>query len=190
MCLIDFIQKNKLLKQNKEILFYGGSFNPWHDGHRACLDLAPKDIPIIVLPDHNPHKKHSSAKNLDLIALEQELKKKRKNIFLFKNFYLAHQPNPTINWIRKLATSFPTKSLSLLIGFDNFIKLPTWKSSNELLRTLSALYIVSRQDDEQAKKEMIATYQKLRPQLKVHFLGHHSFENISSSNIRNRFEKK
>ena len=38
------------------VTFFGGSFNPWHRGHRECLNLCAEDE-IMVVPDCNPWKK-------------------------------------------------------------------------------------------------------------------------------------
>ena len=38
-----------------EIVFYPGTFYPWHLGHRACLDLCPSKN-IVIVPDFNPLK--------------------------------------------------------------------------------------------------------------------------------------
>ena len=43
------------LSNYEGLVFFPGSFHPWHDGHRACLDESGRDI-IIVCPDQNPWK--------------------------------------------------------------------------------------------------------------------------------------
>jgi hypothetical protein len=39
-----------------EWIFFGGTFNPWHQGHQACLQLLPEDRTCLVVPDRNPEK--------------------------------------------------------------------------------------------------------------------------------------
>ena len=52
-----FLEKGRsLLKElDEKVTFFGGSFNPWHDGHRACLELCDA-ANLIVVPDTNPFK--------------------------------------------------------------------------------------------------------------------------------------
>lgn len=184
MSLTEFIQQQPVLTQANEILFYGGSFNPWHQGHEACIKLAPKDKPLVVLPDNNPHKEINPNKQLDLDGLEKKLQEINPNTYLFREYYLDDKPNPTIDWVQELKTNFPKLSTSLLMGFDSFIKLDTWKENQTLLTGLKALYIASRLDQDEIKKSKTQIYQEMAPKLEIQFLGHHEFEHLSSTKIR------
>ena len=55
--LPSFLEKGRALTSGStdRITFFGGSFNPWHKGHGACLELCPEKN-IIVIPDTNPFK--------------------------------------------------------------------------------------------------------------------------------------
>ena len=62
MSLIQFINKNLSSYIEDEIIFFGGSFNPWHKGHTECIKLLPQGIPIVILPDNNPFKQNHQNK--------------------------------------------------------------------------------------------------------------------------------
>lgn len=182
--LVEFIQSQKELNQAENLIFYGGSFNPWHPGHSACLELINKDFPIIVIPDHNPHKELNINRETDLKKIKTELNKIAKKTFFFPDFYLQKQQNPSIKWISLLSKEFSEKKFHLLIGHDSFQNILSWTDADKLLKLLESLMIVSRSEDplvsNKIKNEIISKF----PKLTLNFLGHHSFEGVSSSEIR------
>jgi nicotinate (nicotinamide) nucleotide adenylyltransferase len=167
-----------------EIVLYPGTFNPWHQGHRACLDLAQGYGQVIVLPDLNPEKKIDRSHIEKIITnLKQTLK---KNEILFLDFLELSKPNPTYSWIVEVKKELPQKKLKLLIGYDQFIKIHNWQKPELLLSHLDALLVASRLDDELNKREQEKKLKNAYPLLEIRFLGHHSFENVSSTSIRER----
>ena len=56
MSIESFIENLPELEKREELIFFGGSFNPWHAGHSNCLRLMDPHKTIIVVPDHNPFK--------------------------------------------------------------------------------------------------------------------------------------
>jgi nicotinate-nucleotide adenylyltransferase len=188
MSIVEFLKSNHIISASREIIFYGGSFNPWHKGHAECLNLCRKvnnNDPIVIIPDHNPHKK--------LIAIEQrsnpleiitEHIQSSNNVFLFSSFYKDEKQNPTFKWIRDIKNYEKRQRVSLLIGFDSFEKIHTWNESHELINNLTTLYIASRNDDENIKTEQTHKLKSINPELKLQFLGNHSFENLSSTKLR------
>ncbi len=173
-------------KESKEWVFFGGSFNPWHSGHQACLNLLPQDKTCFILPDINPHKE---LRDFDLVSSVLELSSKARfssNQFLVPSFLVDNVKNPTVVWIEKLHQNFPDKKLSLLIGFDSFSNIFTWTRAQDLLSNLHCLYVVSRQETDDMKKETVLKIQKIAPDLEIVFLGRHEHEEISSSKIRKK----
>lgn len=184
--LSDFI-KNTELKNEEEFVFFGGSFNPWHAGHSSCIELMPSEKKIIVIPDHSPFKEITQ-KISTIEDIQVEINKLPQTTFLFDGFYKANKKNPTFYWMKELHDSFPEKKLSLLIGFDSFISIHKWTEANKLISLLDTLYIAGRLDDESIKQEQIHYLQKINPTLKLHFLGGHPHENLSSTIIRKQKE--
>ena len=165
-----------------EWVFYGGSFNPWHNGHQASINLMPDDKPCFVLPDINPHK---PLRDFDLTITVLELSTRirlKKNQFLVPTFLMESQKNPTVNWIERLKNSYPDKELSLLMGFDSFAAICTWTRCDDLLTKLSRVYVVSRQETDQMREEA----RRKVPNLEVIFLGRHEYEDISSTQLRQK----
>ena len=173
-----------LLKQeiHERAVFYGGSFNPWHEGHRACLDLCP-DSPIIVVPDYNPWKDLKAREEgpWDLIVdLYHELAGSPYSIY--PGFLTCENVTPTVDWLPKINL----ENKYFLLGEDNFLKIHLWKNYQDLLNNLKGLYVCPRAADQ---KEIEIQSHRLRrdfPQLTISFQSHHDYEYYSSTHLRNK----
>ncbi len=163
---------------SQSITFFGGSFNPWHHGHSACLSLCPQ--PVVVVPDMNPFKKG----NGDVCYWQQyqhilQIVGDRAE-GVFPGFLGLESANPTVAWLP--ATGCQNKSL--LIGDDNLVGLPTWIEANTLVKALDCLYIVPRNANMSEQKTAMAWIQRRNPNCRIVFLGDHPFRDISSTAIR------
>lgn len=183
--IIDFIENSELINED-ELIFFGGSFNPWHDGHSSCIRLMPKNKKIIVVPDHSPFKEitMNSQKGSSISEIKEHLKSFKHTTYLFEDFFYANKKNPTYSWIKLLKDKYPQKKLSLLMGFDSFMALDRWTNASGLLNSLNTIYVASRMDDESIKEEQLVTLHNINPNLDVIFLGGHPFEELSSTYIR------
>jgi nicotinic acid mononucleotide adenylyltransferase len=169
-----------------EWVVFGGTFNPWHKGHQACLSLLPDDKVCFVAPDRNPQKDDRSDGIVSCI-LEINTRAQFKDLqSLVPSFLLFEEKNPTINWVERLKTEFPGQKISLLMGFDSFSQMRTWIRSPELFLKLHTIYVVSRMEDDVQKQLALDEALVRNPQLTVHFLGKHEHEHLSSTEIRNR----
>ncbi len=192
MSLKDFINQHQELKESKELVFFGGSFNPWHEGHTSCLTLAPDRHPIIVIPDHNPFKDFvgTTHKKSSVAEIRHELGTIKSKTFLFDEFLLEDKKNPSHVWISQVKEDFPDKDISLLMGFDTYISIDRWINAYDVINKLSTLYVASRLDDEKLKLEQLANLKRINPRLKIKFIGNHEYEELSSSIIRNAMKNK
>lgn len=169
-----------------EWVFYGGSFNPWHLGHQACLNLLPQDKTCFVLPDMNPHKELRDVDPpLQVLELITRIRFGKKQ-YLVPTFLLDKIKNPTVDWIEKLRVEFPEKKLSLLMGFDSFSHLKSWTRSQDLINALDAIYVVSRLETEETKSEALNYVEGISKKVSVVFLGRHEFEAVSSTSLRKK----
>lgn len=169
-----------------EWVFFGGSFSPWHSGHQACLQLLPDDKTCFVTPDRNPWKE---VREVDPVLTTIELAGKIKfktNQFLVPTFLLDQKKNPTIEWIEDLKMRYPEKKLSLLMGFDSLLSLPTWTRARELLPMLHTVYVASRMEKDEEQNGARKAVSDIHPGLNVVFLGHHQHENLSSTHLRKK----
>jgi nicotinate-nucleotide adenylyltransferase len=180
-----FLHQHNLDKE-EELIFFGGCFNPWHEGHSSCIKLMPEDKKIIVIPDHSPFKELtvSKQKHSSLDDIQKHLNSFEQQTYLFDGFFKADKQNPTYYWINELKNQYPNTKLSLLMGFDTFITIDKWTEAKELLKLLDTLYVASRLDDNAIKDKQEKLLQELNPYLKIDFLGNHPFEDLSSSKLR------
>lgn len=185
MSIETFIESLPTLNEMDELIFFGGSFNPWHKGHSSCIELMDSSKPIIIVPDHNPFKElvPSDKKLSSLDQIKIKLKDFKNTTYLFSEFFEQDQKNPTYQWVAKLKAKFPQKKISLLVGFDTFMGIDKWINAESLLSHLNTIYIASRLDDEERKKMQIQILNNISS-VHIHFLGRHDFENLSSSDMR------
>jgi nicotinic acid mononucleotide adenylyltransferase len=169
-------------QQLDKAVFYGGSFNPWHEGHQACLDLCPAG-PLIVVPDYNPWKDLKARKEgpWDLIVdLHERLKDTEYSIY--PGFLIKEEVTPTVDWLPKVKLS----EKYFLMGEDNFLKLHLWKDFHLLLECLDGIYVCPRAADPLEINDQIDKINKEFPQLKLFFQAHHDYEHFSSTFLRKK----
>ncbi len=153
-------------------IFYGGTFWPFHSGHKACIQLALKKMTdctdfnpniktqiFCLFPDQNPHKTNN-----------EELKKSRCPFALWKSLLneLASMMHSTAHSTKKtkLISSYvypgflsddaganPTvdwlqevtiKDKILVMGDDQWQQFSRWKNPEVLLEISSQFWIVPR----------------------------------------------
>ena len=166
------------------VVFFGGSFNPWHVGHRTCLELylqASAVEQLVVVPDSNPWKeqRNSACFWREYYQLAQQLEE--LPVAIYSGFWGMEHANPTVSWLPQ--TRLPRRSL--LMGDDLFFELRKWHKSEELLKSLDGIYVVPRAH----KLSEIRSYSEQFSGIEIDILPEHSFCHISSSQIRNKFDE-
>ena len=162
--------------QRDRVCFYGGSFNPWHPGHRACLELCPEKN-ILVVPDCNPWKSfREEHRNWDYyLKLCYTLENTTYSVYPGLLYAVA---DATVDWLP--STDFGEKSL--LMGADNFLALDRWKDYPRLIQSLNRLYVVPRGEGEYQK--MTQHLMEINPLLEITILPRHRYEDLASSGLR------
>ncbi|WP_425606030.1 nicotinate-nucleotide adenylyltransferase [Lysobacter firmicutimachus] len=117
-------------------VFYGGTFDPIHDGHLAiaCAARDALAAQVRLMPAADPPHRappgasaEHRARMLDLaVAGEPGLVVDRREL-------LRDGPSYTIETLRQLRAEFgPAQPLALLVGADSFLDLPQWREWRSL----------------------------------------------------------
>ncbi|MFZ4714291.1 MAG: hypothetical protein ACOYL6_11280 [Bacteriovoracaceae bacterium] len=165
-------------KDLKEATFFGGSFNPWHSGHTACIKAFPKDKKLIVVPDFNPEKEVTDRSKDFYQEVVKASQKPESEVY--PGFLLEKKKNPTYFWVKELSGL----KVNLLLGADSFLNLKSWIEGEKLVKLLHGIYVVPRLAEESSLKKEADFLLALNPDLKIIFLPHHPYEDLSSTKIR------
>lgn len=187
------------------VVFYGGTFEPWHQGHQACIKLFQQQHPdklVVLVPDCNPDKiflKNTKALKAQeaLTKLVNDIKGQEGNGLktippIYPGFLMQKEKNttftnPTASWLTHLHLRYQkthNKSLTVgwLMGFDQLRSLPQWRQSHRLPSLIQDVYVVSRLESEQQREQTFVVLETCGwKKQQFHYLGKHQYEHISSS---------
>ena len=175
-----------------EGVFFGGSFNPWHEGHNACIKLflkAHQDKLLVIVPDTSPWKKEVITEEhfcyyQAFKHLQAQLKP--NEVVIYPGFYGKENSNPTANWFLKITA----RKKGLLVGDDQFAALKKWENAPALMAAMDFLFVVPRDlnDNERGliKNELLIMNKKME----ITILADHEYRHVSSTKIRNGHETR
>tara|TARA_A100001015_G_C14783424_1_gene630086 strand:+ start:209 stop:805 length:597 start_codon:yes stop_codon:yes gene_type:complete len=134
---------------------FGGSFDPFHNGHLAMIESAMQAIKInacFVVPNYqSPEKKNSFFSNNQRIKSIQALcdtlsyyKKLGTQCHCVDYEIKKKEPCYTIDTISYLRTRYEASHWALLIGLDQLLNFHTWKDYKKLLKNFT-LIVVQRE---------------------------------------------
>lgn len=136
---------------NQNILLFGGSFDPLHNGHLHIVREALKQLSgisrVIFVPAFaSPGKEHKGMQPEDrLDCLKLGLKDTDYEI---SNFEIHRKGvSYTVETLHHFQTQFPGAQLCWLLGADAYASFPTWRKPEEI-RELATLVAVGRDGQE------------------------------------------
>ena len=136
----------------KKIAFYGGSFDPLHDGHlaiaRALSEQFSLDEFVFVPAFHAPHKKDrkptSAFHRFAMLALAtndlEQIEVSRIELELPERPY-------TVETLTRLKNELPDTEIFFVMGADSWQDILTWREWETVL-TLVNVIVVTRPDYE------------------------------------------
>lgn len=157
-----------------DIIFFGGTFDPPHDGHTGCVRMALDRFPeatVLIGPAMLPASTHEAGKEpetdyetrVTLCNLEFSGLSTRVEISRIEEQLPV--PNYSVMTIRALEEKYPGKSLGILIGMDQFENFGAWRDAYEILGEVS-LIVVGRNEQESDKLDE-ARFIKAQEKLKL-----------------------
>ncbi|MER2493248.1 nicotinate-nucleotide adenylyltransferase [Catenovulum sediminis] len=192
------------MRQNKYplSLYFGGTFNPIHNGHLQCAFEIAEQISatqIYLLPNYiPPHKatpNESAQQRAELcratLSIDSRLKLDTRELE-------KTSPSYTIETLKQLRSEFPQHAIAFMIGMDSLQTLDTWSHWQSL--TDYCHLVVARRGGYNSVlnpqiNEYLQQHQTLNQQdltAKRHgyiYLADTSMLQISSSKIRERYKK-
>jgi nicotinate-nucleotide adenylyltransferase len=168
----------------------GGTFNPPHIGHLAgaCAALHQLDLACVVLvpagiPPHKaiecePGREHRYEMCRLTAAADRRIEVSRIEL---------DRPGPsyTVDTLRSLHEQAPDDELTLIVGSDMAVDLPTWRDPEGILG-LAALAVATRAGAE--RKTVSNRLADLRSAERVAFLDMEEVD-VSSSLVRERAKR-
>ncbi|EQC43834.1 cytidylyltransferase [Bacteriovorax sp. Seq25_V] len=175
----------KVIDDNFDLTFFGGSFNPWHPGHSECIkQCAQFENAIVVVPDYSPWKDNLMESPLrEMIKISKKVRGASANAAVYPGFWGSSQRNPTSKWIKDVQES----KKNWLMGEDTFDTLLSWFEVDTFLDEIEKIYILPR-SFERRSSSSVAEVEKYivdkHPSLDVIWLKDHPFKDLASSKIR------
>lgn len=117
-------------------IFYGGTFDPVHEGHLAIARAAHATLgePVHVMPAADPpHRPPPGATAADRVAMLELALVGEAGLLLDLRELHREGPSYSVDTLHALRAEFGDDApLALLIGADSFLGLPTWHRWHDL----------------------------------------------------------
>jgi nicotinate-nucleotide adenylyltransferase len=132
----------------KRIAFYGGSFDPVHDGHlaiaRAVIEQFSLGEFVFIPAFHAPHKPHreptSAIHRYTMLSLATN---DLKNVYVSTmEIDLPDRPY-TVETLARLNEDHPNDAIFFVMGADSWMDITTWREWEKVL-TMSNHIVVNR----------------------------------------------
>ena len=130
-----------------DLILFGGSFNPFHNGHYQMVLAAHKAFPlhtVVLIPAGSPPHKQN-AKQLSFEHRFQMLQALAEDMGAWLECSdiegQATGPTYTLHTVRAMQARHPQAKLFFLIGGDSLRDLPKWYGFQELIKEVQILTI-------------------------------------------------
>lgn len=120
--------------RGQRVGLYGGSFNPFHDGHMHVAEQALKSLPIdslwFLVSPGNPQKE-----GMHMASLKKRMKRTRKNTEANTHMQVSNIEKKlgtryTVDTIKTLQSGMPRTRFLWIMGADNLASFHTWERWN------------------------------------------------------------
>lgn len=126
----------------KNIILFGGSFDPIHNGHLNMARIAKAKLQadkVIFIPNGVSVWKEKGTSPEDKYEMVKLAIKKEKG-FEISKFELDRQANYTISTIKHFKKVYPKDTLFFLIGADQVNQFHNWKEVDEIASLVQVVY--------------------------------------------------
>ena len=135
----------------KRIAFYGGSFDPLHNGHltiaRALVEQFELDRFVFIPAFHAPHKNKRPTSALHRYAMLAVATNDETRIGISKMELDAPERPFTFETLTRLKTELAEAQIFFVMGADSWAEITTWREWEKVL-SLTDIIVVTRPDYE------------------------------------------
>ena len=169
---------------SRKLLFYGGSFDPPHTGHRALLEAAMKavepDITLIIPTGLSPFKNRVSTAFWDRVRMSRLTFSDMENVRV-STIEGRGWRSYTMKTVRKLLKKYPDHELYMLVGSDMLMYFSKWHLYRRIMARVTL--VAGGRDDEHLRAMETAAAELRREGGRVIILNFEPVE-ISSTELR------
>ena len=135
----------------KRIAFYGGSFDPPHDGHltiaRELTAQFALDEFVLIPAFHAPHKQKKPTSGFDRYAMLALATNEFSQISVSKTELELPEKPYTAETLARLKNELPDARIFFVMGADSWAEITTWREWEKVLTTVDII-VVTRPDYE------------------------------------------
>ena len=172
----------------KKIALLGGSFNPFHNGHKAMLDAAIKGInpdTVIIMPAKKPPHKmaYMGVKDIDRFNMLKCLEKDYDNVIVSDMELKTPGFSYTKDTVFKLKKLYPDSIIYFIMGGDSIENFEKWREPDTIVKYACICVCIRNEANVDYVKDKI-TYLKNKIGGNYYILNFERID-ISSTMIRN-----
>ncbi len=173
---------------NKQILIFGGCFNPPQNSHLSLAEQLINEYEeiekIIFVPVNSKYQKIDLIENEHRYNMLKLICDKNEKFDVSRIEIDSDRPLYTIETLKSFQKLYPENEISFIIGSDNLKELCTWNNSNELVKDFK-IYVLERSYDD--IKNIINSNDFLKNNSSVFIKAKNTIvSNLSSTFIRDK----
>ena len=177
-------------EKKKEIIVFGGCFNPPLNSHFSLAEQMIAEYPeiekIIFVPVNSQYEKVDLIENEHRYQMLKTVCDKNEKFEVSRIEIDSKRQLYTVETLHKIQEEYPDYEIAFLTGSDNLKTLDTWKKVEELT-TKFKLYILERDND--CKEEIIQNNELLNKHRQAFIKAKDSIKsNLSSTFVREKIK--
>lgn len=176
--------------EKKQIVMYGGCFNPPLNSHFTLAELLINEYDqidkVVFVPVNSKYQKAGLISNIHRYKMLQLVCSENEKMEVSKIELESKRPMYTIETLKELKKIYPNNEIALAIGSDNLKELDLWHKAEELIKNFK-IYVISRDKDN---IEDIIENHKLLKENKSSFIKakNNIISNLSSTYVREKLK--
>lgn len=137
-----------------DVYFFGGSFDPWHNGHSHMVEqvLKKKNVKLFIAPAYSPWKNRGLLSLEERINLIQKLYQDEPRVQVLLDGFTY-----TVDFIEKYSKEY---NLILVMGSDAFKTYPEWKEYSKIKELVKKEFVIKRtiESSTEIRKDLRKSY--------------------------------